>query len=201
MKRTPRKTLSVLAARALCSSVATAQTKLTWAHVYEVSESCHKQVLWAAEEVKKRSAGRAAPSRRCRSCRARSSCATSRTGRRFATARRSRSWRPATRARWAAATSSATPTSASAKPVAFAEVYLALQNGRVDAQENRLPTIDAKKFYEVQKYIMLTGHITESLVTIVAGGVWAKLPEADKTIKSAGALALTLLRPLLPQGG
>ena len=80
-------------------------------------------------------------------------------------------------------------------------MYLAPQNGSVDAQENRLPTIDATKFYEVQKYIMLTGHITESLVTIVAGGVWAKLPEADKTIKSAGALALTLLRPLLPQGG
>src|SRR6202040_2346991 len=53
-------------------------------------------------------------------------------------------------------------------PIAFAEVYLALQNGTVDAQENPLPTIDAKKFYEVQKYIILTGHITESLVTIVA---------------------------------
>ena len=31
---------------------------------------------------------------------------------------------------------------------------------------------------------MLTGHITESLVTIVSGGVWAKLPEADKKIVS-----------------
>jgi hypothetical protein len=46
----------------------------------------------------------------------------------------------------------------------------------VDAQENPLPTIDAKKFYEVQKYIVLTGHITESLVTIVAGDTWKKLP-------------------------
>ena len=60
-------------------------------------------------------------------------------------------------------------------PIAFAEVYLALQNGTVDAQENPLPTIDAKKFYEVQKYIVLTGHITESLVTIVAGSTWGKL--------------------------
>src|SRR6187549_232417 len=55
-------------------------------------------------------------------------------------------------------------------PIAFAEVYMALQNGTVDAQENPLPTIDAKKFYEVQKYIILTGHITESLVTIVSSG-------------------------------
>jgi len=69
-------------------------------------------------------------------------------------------------------------------PIAFAEVYLALQNGTVDAQENPLPTIEAKKFYEVQKYIILTGHITESLVTIVAGGTWAKLSEADRKIFS-----------------
>ncbi len=69
-------------------------------------------------------------------------------------------------------------------PIAFAEVYLALQNGTVDAQENPLPTIDAKKFYEVQKYIILTGHITESLVTIVAGDTWKKLSEADRKIFS-----------------
>jgi tripartite ATP-independent transporter DctP family solute receptor len=67
-------------------------------------------------------------------------------------------------------------------PIAFAEVYLALQNGTVDAQENPLPTIDAKKFYEVQKYIVLTGHITESLVTIVAGDTWKKIPEADRKV-------------------
>jgi tripartite ATP-independent transporter DctP family solute receptor len=69
-------------------------------------------------------------------------------------------------------------------PIAFAEVYLALQNGTVDAQENPLPTIDAKKFYEVQKYIVLTGHITESLVTIVAGSTWGKLSEADRKVFS-----------------
>src|SRR5260221_4685493 len=54
-------------------------------------------------------------------------------------------------------------------PIAFAQVYLALQNGTVDAQENPLPTIDANKFYEVQKYIVLTGHITDALLTIVCG--------------------------------
>ena len=65
-------------------------------------------------------------------------------------------------------------------PIAFAEVYLALQNGTVDAQENPLPTIDAKKFYEVQKYIVLTGHITDALLTIVSGTTWNKLSDADK---------------------
>jgi tripartite ATP-independent transporter DctP family solute receptor len=67
-------------------------------------------------------------------------------------------------------------------PISFAEVYLALQNGTVDAQENPLPTIDAKKFYEVQKFIVLTGHITDSLVTIVGGPTWNKLSDADKKI-------------------
>ena len=69
-------------------------------------------------------------------------------------------------------------------PIAFAEVYLALQNGTVDAQENPLPTSDAKKFYEVPKYIILTGHITESLVTIVAGDTWNKLAETDRKVFS-----------------
>jgi tripartite ATP-independent transporter DctP family solute receptor len=67
-------------------------------------------------------------------------------------------------------------------PIAFAEVYLALQNGTVDAQENPLPTIDAKKFYEVQKYITLTGHITDSLLTIIGGPTWAKLSPEDRKI-------------------
>ena len=69
---------------------------------------------------------------------------------------------------------------ANATPIAFAEVYLALQNGTVDAQENPLPTIEAKKFYEVQKNISLTGHIVDSLLTVVSGQVWSKLSDADK---------------------
>jgi tripartite ATP-independent transporter DctP family solute receptor len=67
-------------------------------------------------------------------------------------------------------------------PIAFAEVYLALQNGTVDAQENPLTTIEAKKFFEVQKYIILTGHIVDSLATQVAPHVWSKLSDADKTV-------------------
>ena len=65
-------------------------------------------------------------------------------------------------------------------PIAFAEVYLALQNGTVDAQENPLTTIEAKKFYEVQKYIILTGHIVDSLATQVAPHVWSKLSDQEK---------------------
>src|SRR6476661_2592524 len=69
-------------------------------------------------------------------------------------------------------------------PIAFAEVYLALQNGTVEAQENPLPTIEAKKFYEVQKNISLTGHIVDSLLTVVSGSTWGKLSADDKKIFS-----------------
>jgi len=44
-------------------------------------------------------------------------------------------------------------------PISFQEVYMALQQGVVDGQENPLPTIKAMKFYEVQKYINLTSHV------------------------------------------
>ena len=50
----------------------------------------------------------------------------------------------------------------------------------MEAQENPLPTIDAKKFFEVQKHIVLTGHIVDHLNTVVAGGLWKKLSDADK---------------------
>ncbi len=67
-------------------------------------------------------------------------------------------------------------------PIAFAEVYLALQQGVVDAQENPLLTIQAKKFYEVQDNINLTGHITDSLITIAGGPLWNGLSDEDKQI-------------------
>jgi tripartite ATP-independent transporter DctP family solute receptor len=78
----------------------------------------------------------------------------------------------------------ATPKSCGANPtpIAFAEVYLALQNGTVEAQENPLTTIEAKKFYEVQKHIMMTAHIVDGLTTQIAPHVWNKLTDAEKKI-------------------
>jgi len=67
-------------------------------------------------------------------------------------------------------------------PIAFAEVYLALQNNTVDAQENPLTTMLAKKFYEVQKHIMLTGHVVDGLTTQAAPHVWNGLDAADQAL-------------------
>lgn len=65
-------------------------------------------------------------------------------------------------------------------PIAFAEVYLALQNGTVDAQENPLPTIEAKKFFEVQKNIILTGHIADALLTVVSTSTLGRMTPAEQ---------------------
>ena len=67
-------------------------------------------------------------------------------------------------------------------PMAFSEVYLALQQGVVDAQENPLPTIQQKKFYEVQSNINLTGHITNSTLTVVSGIGLMRMSEEDKNL-------------------
>ena len=65
-------------------------------------------------------------------------------------------------------------------PMAFSEVYLALQQGVVDAQENPLTTILAKKFHEVQTNINLTGHITNSIFTVVSGITLDKLNASER---------------------
>ena len=74
---------------------------------------------------------------------------------------------------------------ANATPIDFAEVYLALQQGVVDAQENPLPTILAKRFYEVQSHIMLTGHLMDSLIFQISDAAFQKLSAEDQEIFAA----------------
>lgn len=67
-------------------------------------------------------------------------------------------------------------------PMSLSEVYLALQNGTVDAQENPLGVIKAFKFNEVQKYINLTQHIFSTTHAIIGQRVWNKLSNEDKAL-------------------
>jgi TRAP-type transport system periplasmic protein len=59
----------------------------------------------------------------------------------------------------------------------FVEVYTALQTKVVDGQENPLALIDAAKFYEVQKYCSLTGHMWEGFWMVANRRNWERLPE------------------------
>ena len=247
--------LALAAALFAMAGPAGAQTKLKWAHVYEVSEPYHTQALWAAEEIKKRTNGRyeigvfpasqlgnenqineglglgtvdiiytgtsfagsihkplsisGAPfmlrdfnhwkayrdsklfrdiAKGYEDKTKHKIVALTYYGERMVTANREIKKPEDMKGMKLRVPPAplylmlAKSVGANATPIAFAEVYLALQQGTVDGQENPLPTIMAKKFYEVQSHIMLTGHITESLVTIVGGHVWAKLSDDDKKV-------------------
>ncbi|RDV02116.1 ABC transporter substrate-binding protein [Undibacter mobilis] len=232
-----------------------AQTKLKWAHVYETSEPYHTQALWAAEEIKKRTAGRyeigvfpasqLGNENQINEGLGLGTVDIIYTGTSFAGSihkplaisgapfmmrdfnhwkayRDSKLFRDIAKGyedrtkhkivaltyygeRMVTANKAITKpedmkgmklrvppaplylmfaksVGANATPIAFAEVYLALQQKTVDGQENPLPTIMAKKFYEVQTHVMLTGHIIESLLSIVGATTWAKLSDADKKV-------------------
>ncbi|MDO8878661.1 MAG: sialic acid TRAP transporter substrate-binding protein SiaP [Pseudolabrys sp.] len=246
---------AVAAAVIAVAGPANAQTKLKWAHVYEVSEPYHSQALWAAEEIKKRTANRyeigvfpasqLGNENQINEGLGLGTVDIIYTGTSFAGSihkplaisgapfmmrdfthwkayRDSKLFRDIAKGyedktkhkivaltyygeRMVTANKEikkpedmkgmklrvppaplylmmAKSVGANATPIAFAEVYLALQQGTVDGQENPLPTIMAKKFYEVQTHVMLTGHIIESLLSIVGATTWAKLSDADKKV-------------------
>ncbi len=255
-KRSTLKTLA-LAGLLAATGLASAQTKLKWAHVYETSEPFHKYSVWAGEEIKKRTNGKyeitvfpastlgkeadinqgltlgtvdivltgASFAGRSytplsisyfpfifRDAEHQLKYATSDVFKELAKGYDDKTGNHITALSYYGArhvtSSAAKPVSkpedmkglkirvpdapaylafprslgANATPIAFAEVYLALQNNTVDAQENPLPTIEAKKFYEVQKNISLTGHIVDSLLTVVSGSLWGKLSADEKKI-------------------
>ncbi len=74
-------------------------------------------------------------------------------------------------------------------PLAFPEVYLALQTGTIDGQDNPLPTDKAAKFYEVTNQIVLTSHLVDGVFLSMAGETWRKLDEAQQEAVMSAAEA------------
>jgi len=66
-------------------------------------------------------------------------------------------------------------------PMAFSEVFTALQQGTVDGQENPLSVITSAKFDQVQKFLTLTGHVYSPCVFLMNKEAFDKLSVADKT--------------------
>jgi TRAP-type transport system periplasmic protein len=74
---------------------------------------------------------------------------------------------------------------ANPSPMKFSEVFTALQTGVMDGQENPFAQIASAKFYEVQKYLSLTGHVYSPAYLAVGTKKWASLPaEVRKTLES-----------------
>jgi TRAP-type transport system periplasmic protein len=70
-------------------------------------------------------------------------------------------------------------------PIAFPELYLSLSQGAVDGQENPLPTIQSGKFFEVQKFLVLTEHIITPRMIIANEAFWKGLSAADRGLLQA----------------
>lgn len=73
-------------------------------------------------------------------------------------------------------------------PLAFGELYSALQQGLFDAQENPLSIIYTSSFYEVQKYLSMTGHVWGPANLILSKSVWNRISDKDKKIINDAAI-------------
>ena len=79
---------------------------------------------------------------------------------------------------------------ASPLPMAFGELYTALQTGAVDGQDNPLPTVRDSKFFEVTKQIVLTSHLVDQNYLALSKKVWDGLkPEQQKALQDAADAA------------
>ena len=71
-------------------------------------------------------------------------------------------------------------------PVAFTEIYTALQTGAVDGQDNPLPTVRDAKFFEVTKQIILTSHLVDLNYLTISKRVFDRLtPQQQATLQKA----------------
>lgn len=85
-------------------------------------------------------------------------------------------------------------------PMAFGELFTALQQGTIDGQENPLPVIETSRFYEVQKYLSLTGHFYAPAPLLISKSFFESLsPDIQNAIKEAAVEARDYERKLLDE--
>ena len=92
-----------------------------------------------------------------------------------------------------------TAVGAQAQQIAFTELYVALQQGVVDGQENPLVNIHASKLYEVQKHLALTSHMFQMIPLLISKRTWDRLSEADRKVMQEAATEATALQRKLSQ--
>lgn len=79
-------------------------------------------------------------------------------------------------------------------PMPFSEVFTALQQKTIDGQENPVPTIFANKFYEVNKYTTLSGHVYTPFMFLFSKKIFDTLPKEDQDIIVAAAKETAILQ-------
>jgi tripartite ATP-independent transporter DctP family solute receptor len=82
--------------------------------------------------------------------------------------------------------------------ISFAELYLALAQKVVDAQENPIAVTYTQKFYEVQKHLAITQHVYNNMIHTVSAITWKKLSPTQQTIFREESIAAgDLMRKLI----
>jgi tripartite ATP-independent transporter DctP family solute receptor len=76
---------------------------------------------------------------------------------------------------------------ATSTPMALSELFTALQQGTVDGQDNPIGNVYAYRYYEVQKYITLTGHQWAGIMLMINDQLWNKIPEEYQKIMAEAA--------------
>lgn len=85
-------------------------------------------------------------------------------------------------------------------PLAWPEVYIALQNGTIDAEENAADTCVGANFQEVQKYLSCTNHILYCNQICISKDAWDELsPELQDVLQQAVTDAIAYMRPQLEE--
>jgi len=72
-------------------------------------------------------------------------------------------------------------------PVAYAEVYTALQTGAIDGQDNPLPNVQNMKFYEVMSQMVMTSHLIGFDLLTISGKAWGDMSATQKQKVQAAA--------------
>jgi len=88
---------------------------------------------------------------------------------------------------------------ASPTPIAFGELYMALQQGVVDGAECPITLINNMKFYEVQKHVVLDGHLYNPLILFINDGLWKRLSPELRQIMYEGAQFYNITQRALTQ--
>ncbi|MDF2997239.1 MAG: C4-dicarboxylate transporter [Xanthobacteraceae bacterium] len=88
---------------------------------------------------------------------------------------------------------------AGTEQISFGELYIALQQGVVDGQENPLANIASSKLYEVNRFISMTGHKWECSPFLASQITWARLGADKELVLTAAAEATTLQRKLMAE--
>ncbi len=80
-------------------------------------------------------------------------------------------------------------------PMSFAELFTALQQGVVDAQENPIVVISVSNFAEVQSHLSLTGHLYSPAIIMMSDALWSGLSEEEQGwVMEAAAASVEVTR-------